>query len=73
MNNILQAILAGLPAFEQIALLFIHSAEATHKYQVVTGLVNEVTPIAIGIASQIAAPKTVSVLTSNGTVSVPAA
>ena len=49
--NIIQAILAALPVAEQVALLFIHSKDATHKYQVVTGTVNEVAPIAAAVAA----------------------
>lgn len=53
---ILQAILAGLPALEQIILLFVHNKESQQKYTTVIGAVNDVAPIAVGIAAGLAAP-----------------
>jgi hypothetical protein len=56
MNNVLQAILAALPAVEQIALLFIHNKESQQKYSVITGTVNEVAPIAATLLAASTAP-----------------
>lgn len=52
--NILQCILQVLPVAEQVAITFIHNADSTHKFHVVTGTVNEVAPVAVGIAQAIA-------------------
>ena len=53
---IIQAILAGLPALEQIVMLFVHNQTSQQKYTAITGTVNEVAPIAASILAASATP-----------------
>jgi hypothetical protein len=55
--NFAQLLLTLLPVGEQIAMLFVHAASSQQKYTVVTGTVNDLAPIAAGIAGLIAADK----------------